>query len=268
MAQLRCPFCGVTLRVEPKALGKRKRCPNCRNAMTIQTLPARRRRAVQTPELIKRPATRRGEPPPVPPKRSNLWLSPVLVSSCFAVILAGFTATGVWLYLDRRGPPETADSGSLGERGEANSAGNPERERDAGALSVTVQKVREVYGADGLGFQFRWTEPLRGRPRLIGVSPEGLTTIELITDDQTILEASISTHFSTTDEGSRLMNSLYFVGFLGTAIPEWDGYPDWASEAIERVVNEGSVETTVNGIRVKMEAIQGFSVVQVKMAPI
>lgn len=96
-------------------------------------------------------------------------------------------------------------------------------------IGITRAKLQADYESEG--FAFEPSSAVRGEPRFVGKSGDGLAYIELIGDPR---ELTIATLMLGITEETTLSGTKHAVQFFKRVAPEWDGAVAWYVKALKK----------------------------------
>lgn len=134
-----------------------------------------------------------------------------------------------------------------------------------GNLGVSVQDF--VPDFKKVGFSFEQSTPVRGQPRVMGTSSDGLAILELIGPSNDLLHVSMIIGIPNDRPDVVLMNVVYLGSFLKKAMPEWEGSIDWLTAAIDKLPASDKVSTTRGSTQVTLQnyGMLGMVILTVKV---
>ena len=121
-------------------------------------------------------------------------------------------------------------------------------------IGVSRYAIQSAYEVPGIDFVFDPPGALRdGRPRVMGISPDGLTLIELIGPADNLSSALIAVELRGYDNVDSATQTIYLLAFIVNAVPTWDEGPDWLADNLEQAVIRGSTTTAHSGVRITVQ---------------
>lgn len=133
-------------------------------------------------------------------------------------------------------------------------------------IGVSRASIQSVYEKPELGFKFEKGEPVDGQPQVIGRAPNGLAFVQLIGPEEDLTQATIMVGMPNDDPKALVENSVYMLGLLKLAAPDWKEGPDWLSNNLVKAVEEGEVATTNGNLRIRLQAIKELGMAALTVA--
>lgn len=136
-------------------------------------------------------------------------------------------------------------------------------------IGVSRAAVQSMFEQPDIGFSFETVTPVRGQPRVMGTSPNKLAVIELIGPPNELVSATIMVGVPSDDNGARMMNVAYTIGFIKNAAPQWTNGNEWFQENLTAILNSSSNEasTTFAGNRAELTVLREMSTFTLTIKP-
>lgn len=80
-----------------------------------------------------------------------------------------------------------------------------------------------------------------------GVSADGLTAVEIVGDDETVLAVTLVGILTSENEAATRRNAAYASGLLQKAIPGWNGGQKWLADRIRALRTQPRAANRVHG---------------------
>lgn len=125
-------------------------------------------------------------------------------------------------------------------------------------IGITRAKLQADYESEG--FAFEPSSAVRGEPRFVGKSGDGLAYIELIGDPR---ELTIATLMLGVTEETTLSGTKHAVQFFNRVAPEWEGAVAWYVKALKKSPAES--EHTHGSKRFSVQPLPSTSMVVISV---
>jgi hypothetical protein len=119
----------------------------------------------------------------------------------------------------------------------------------------------ERYASDEIGFTFEDSSDVDGQIRIMGTSPLEVAMLELIGPEDNLVAASLMFAIPNDRPDVIELHTIYALGLLNTAAPEWDDGVTWFTENLVSVADGGSANTTIGDKTVTVQFLPELSFV-------
>jgi len=137
-------------------------------------------------------------------------------------------------------------------------------------IGISRTAVQSVFEHPEIGFNFQPSSNVRGQPRIMGTSRNGLAAIELIGPSSELVSASIMVGIPNDNAQAINQNVVYTLGFIKHTAPDWSNGSDWFTSQITALANSDNYEasTTFSNKQAHLTLIRELGVFTLTIKPL
>lgn len=163
------------------------------------------------------------------------------------------------------------ESSALGSSSTAMAEASPDQEATSKSIGIGVSRtsVQSAFEQPEVGFRFEPRSSGDGNPRVVGESPDGLVSLELVGSPEDLVRTTISVEIPSDNDTARDKNGSYAVRLIETAAPEWTNGSSWLAEQLEAIENGAPpiVSTTFGDNKVELNVARDIEVYALTIKP-
>ena len=125
-------------------------------------------------------------------------------------------------------------------------------------LGVTREAIQGVFEQADMGFTFQESPPLKGKPRTLGTSPNGLTHIELVGHPSNLSLITMLAGTPSDSYQANVLNSIWVLGLLTHLVPDWIGADGWLTTSAYQIANGAGEQSITQHYRFAISPVLPF----------
>lgn len=137
---------------------------------------------------------------------------------------------------------------------------DPSEAKASKHLRVSRADMQQAFSGEPFWISFQAATSVQGQPRVMGQTPDGLATVELIGPPSGLISASCLVGLPNDSPEILTRNSVALLVLLKKGLPTWSGSADWLPKGLEQAMATGKAQTTVAGARVGIQYIEAMGI--------
>lgn len=135
-----------------------------------------------------------------------------------------------------------------------------------GDLGVTSEDIQKVLEAEPFGVVFETSTPVKGQPRLMGKTKDGLAVIELIGPPTrlTMVDCLLGQPSGSTTVA--IQHAAILLTLLKKTLPAWDNSAKWLNTSLKEVLATGEVRTRFRQAEIRLTYLKSLSSVTLSIS--
>lgn len=135
-----------------------------------------------------------------------------------------------------------------------------------GDLGVTSEDIQKVLEAEPFGVVFETSTPVKGEPRLMGKTKDGLAVIELIGPPTrlTMVDCLLGQPSGSTTVA--IQHAAILLTLLKKTLPAWDNSAKWLNTSLKEVLATGEVRTRFRQAEIRLTYLKSLSSVTLSIS--